>query len=119
MTRTWCSQCSSFFPVSDYEWADTGEQITDYYARHAAKATSVERFLCSKKFLVASVVIGLLLGVFVGLYFFRNAGLGQKIAMTALLGFIGVFIAAAVNVSVISTTIVRRVCGVSDTRVLK
>lgn len=118
MTRTWCSPCSSFFPVSEYVWADTGERIVDYYTRHSTKATALERFLCSKKFLILSVVLGLLVGASVGYVFVRNGGLGQKVVVPGVLGFVGVFIAAAINVSVISKVIVKRVCGVADTRTL-
>lgn len=119
MTRTWCNHCNSFFPVSDFEWADTGEQIALYYARHSARASNLERFLCSKTFLVASAVIGFLLGAAGGGYLFRNEALWLKIPMMLFVGFIGVFIAAAMNVSVIARIIVRRVCGVGDTRLLK
>jgi hypothetical protein len=119
MSRTWCSECSSFFPLSEYEWVDSGEEITKYYARHSASASSVERFLCSKKFLVASAVVGFLLGAIGGFFLFRNNALWLKIFMTPFVGFIGVFIAAALNVSVIGKIIVRRVCGVKDTRILK
>ena len=119
MTRTWCSPCNSFFPVSEYEWADTGERIVDYYTRHSTKATAFHRFLCSKTFLIASVILGLLVGATVGYAVVRNGGLGQKILVSGFLGFVGVFLAAAVNVSVISKAIVKRVCGVADTRTLK
>lgn len=119
MTRTWCNQCNAFFPVSDYEWSDTGEKISDYYSRHSASASSMERFLCSKTFLVASAVIGFLLGAIAGFFLFRNNALWLQVLMIPFLGFIGVFLAAALNVSVIGKMIVRRVCGVQDTRILK
>ena len=119
MSRTWCSQCNSFFPISEYVWADSGEEITEYYARHSASASSIERFLCSKKFLVASAIIGFAAGAIVGFSLFRNNALWLKILMTPFVGFVGVFIAAALNVSVIGKAIVRKVCGVKDTRVLK
>jgi hypothetical protein len=119
MTRTWCSPCNSFFPVSEYEWADTGERIVDYYARHSAKATAFDRFLCSRTFLILSVVLGLLVGAAVGYMLVRNGGLGQKILVSGFLGVVGVVIAAAVNVSVISKVIAKRVFGVADTRLLR
>jgi len=43
----------------------------------------------------------------------------MMVLITLFCGFFGVFAAAAVNVSVISKLIVRCVCGVGDTRVLK
>lgn len=119
MTRTWCSPCNSFFPISDYEWSDTGETIQKYYERHGAKASRFERFLCSKPFLLASVAVGLIAGAIAGYLLFRNQGTGVKVFMAGFLGFVGVFAAAALNVSVITKMIAKRVCGVSDTRVLK
>ncbi|MBC8354331.1 MAG: ammonium transporter [Planctomycetes bacterium] len=119
MTRTWCNHCDSFFPLSDYEWADTGENITEYYSRHSASATQLQRFLCSKRFLIILVVVGFILGAVAGFLLFRNDALWLKIVMTPACGFFGVFGAAAVYVSVICNMVVRKVCGVSDTRVLK
>ena len=119
MTRTWCTACNAFFPVSEYEWTDTGEKIVDYYARHSAKATAVDRFLCSKVFLIVSVVLGAIVGIVIGYALARNGGWGQRLLVAGLLAFVGVFAAAALNVSVISKVIVKRVCGVSDTRTLK
>jgi ABC-type glycerol-3-phosphate transport system permease component len=119
MTRTWCTPCNAFFPVSEYVWADTDEKIVDYYARHSTKATAVDRFLCSKVFLILSVILGAIVGIVVGFVLARNAGWGQRLLVAGFLAFLGVFAAAALNVSVISKVIVKRVCGVADTRALK
>ena len=56
------NSCNEFFPLADHEWSDTGETITDYYARHSARATGLERFLCSRRFLVISAVIAFPVG---------------------------------------------------------
>src|SRR5262245_28068879 len=90
MNRTWCTQCNAFAPISEVAWVDTGETIAAYYARHSTRATGLERFLCSKTFLVASVVVGLLIGAIAGYYLFRDRPIGTKILMTGFLGFIGV-----------------------------
>ena len=119
MNRTWCTACNAFFPVGEYEWTDTGEKIVDYYARHSAKATALDRFLCSKVFLIISVVVGALVGLVVGYLLVRNGGWGQRIVVAGILALVGVFAAAALNVSVISKVIAKRVCGVTDTRTLK
>jgi hypothetical protein len=119
MTRTWCSQCSTFFPVSEFEWADSGETITDYCVRHGAKATGLEPFLCSKKFLVIFAAIGALLGGVVGFLMFRDDILALRIFMVPFTAFVGVFCAGAIAVFGIEKAIVWRVCGVTDTRVLK
>ena len=119
MTRTWCTPCNAFFPVSEYVWADTDEKIVDYYNRHSTKATAFDRFLCSKVFLIVSVVFGALVGIAIGYAFTRNGALGQRLLVSGFLAFIGVFAAAALNISVVSKAVVKRVCGVADTRRLK
>src|SRR5262245_5191356 len=117
MTRTWCNQCNAFFPVTDYEWSDTGEKISDYYARHSARATKLERFLCSKKFMIVCAVTGLILGMIGGYFLVRDKQLIAQIIMVPFVGGIGVFIFCALYVE-LGKPITRRVCGVSDTRVL-
>lgn len=117
MTRTWCVKCDAFFPVSDYEWSDTGEKISEYYARHSARATPLQRFLCSKMFMVICAITGLIVGASAGGLLFRNQGLGLKIAMAAFIGGLGVFGACAIYIE-LGKVIVKRVCGVGDTRVL-
>jgi hypothetical protein len=118
MTRTWCMQCNAFFPLTDYEWADTGEKISDYYARHSAWATKLERFLCSKKFMIVCAVIGFLVGLVGGYFLFRNQQLWLQIFMVPFVGGIGIFIACALFVA-LGKPITKRVCGVSDTRELR
>lgn len=117
MTRTWCTNCNSFFPVSEYEWADSGEKITDYYARHSARATSLDRFLCSKKFMSICAFAGLILGGIGGYFLFWKDALWLKVWMVPFTAGIGGFIALAIYVA-LGKPIVRKVCGVSDTRLL-
>ena len=117
MTRTWCNHCNAFFPVTEYQWSDTGETISDYYARHSARATGLERFLCSKKFMVFCAIVGLLLGAVGGYLLFRDQQLWLQIFMVPFVGGVGVFIACSLFVT-LGKPITRRVCGVSDTRVL-
>ena len=117
MTRTWCNQCNAFFPVADYEWSDTGEKISDYYARHSARATALERFLCSKRFMIICAVAGFILGAVGGYFLFRNQRLWLQILMVPFVGGVGTFIAAAIYL-MLGKPITKRVCGVSDTRVL-
>jgi ABC-type glycerol-3-phosphate transport system permease component len=119
MSRTWCSDCNAYFPPDQYVWADTDEKITDYWARHGSRATSLEHWLCSKTMLVVMVVIGLVAGLILGYALFRQKTPGVLIFMTGFMGLMGVFAAAALFISVITKFIVWRVCGVTDTRVLK
>jgi hypothetical protein len=117
MTRTWCTNCNAFFPVSDYEWPDTGEKISDYYSRHSARASQLERFLCSKKFMIICAIAGFILGAVAGYFLFRNQALWLQVLMVLFVGGLGVFGACAIYLS-LGKPIVKRVCGVSDTRVL-
>lgn len=117
MTRTWCTQCNAFFPISDYQWSDTGEKISDYYARHSAKATALERFVCSKKFMIVCAVIGFILGAVAGYFLVRNRQLWLQIVIVPFVGGLGVFGALAIYLA-LGKPIAKRVCGVSDTRLL-
>ena len=117
MTRTWCNQCGAFFPVSDFEWSDTREKISDYYARHSAGATKLQRFLCSKSFMVICATAGFILGAAGGYLLFRDEALWLQVFMVPFVGGIGVFLACAAYVQ-LGKPITKRVCGVSDTRTL-
>lgn len=119
MTRTWCNACNAHFPLSEYEWADTGENITDYYARHGARATKLERFLCSRRFLVIVAVLGFLAGAVGGYLLFRDKGGFLMVVMTLFVGGIGVVVFASLKEFGLGKLIAKRVCGVSDTRLLK
>lgn len=119
MSRTWCNTCEAFFPLSDYVWSDTGERITDYYARHGARATRVERFLCSRAFLVFCLVVGFVAGAILGFLLFRNDGWLLMLLMTAFTGVVGVIVLGSLKEFFLGKLIVRRVCGVRDTRLLK
>jgi hypothetical protein len=119
MERTQCSSCGAMFPISEFEWADTGETLSDYYARHTASATDRQRFLCSKKFMVAVIVVCILL-IEIGIYFLmRDAGTG--VLLFTMFGgvLIGGIIGMAVFLSGFANPITRKVCGVSDTRMLR
>lgn len=117
MTRTWCTQCNAFFPISDYQWSDTGERISDYYSRHGARATRLERFLCSKCFMVFCAIAGFILGAIGGYLLFRDDGVWLQIFMVPFVGGLGVFVACAMYVQ-LGKLISWRVCGVRDTRTL-
>lgn len=119
MSRTWCSACGASFPLSDYVWADTGERITDYYSRHGAGATRVERFLCSRAFLVFCLVVGFVAGATLGFSLFRNNGWLLMLLMTAFTGVVGLIVLGSLKEFLLGKLIVRRVCGVRDSRMLK
>lgn len=119
MAQTWCSECESFFPLTDYEWADTDEPVMDYYARHGAKATPLQRFLCSRKNMIIMAGLGFLLGGIGGYALFRNDALWLKLFMVPFCGGLGAFGGLAFYVSGLCNPITKSVCGVKDTRVLR
>ncbi|KAA5541050.1 hypothetical protein FYK55_19330 [Roseiconus nitratireducens] len=118
ITQTWCSDCNGYFPISDYQWSDTGENLSDYFARHTQSATDMQRFLCSKKFMVILWIIGFLLSALGATVLFADQALWVKIVFIPLTGLIGVLIASAVFISGFANPITRKVCGVEDTRTL-
>jgi hypothetical protein len=118
MEQTMCSTCNAMFPISEFEWVDTGEKISDYYARHTENATDLQRFLCSKKFMVGLIAACSLLTT-VGIYLLvaDDALLTRAICVLGGL-MIGAIIGMAVFVSGFANPIKRKVCGVADTRTL-
>jgi len=119
MERTFCSSCNAMFPITDFEWADTGETLADYYARHTKNATDRQRFLCSKKFMVALAALGAVLTAAGAYFLVRNDGL--LIQVVCLFGglAIGAILGATVFLKGFADPIKRKVCGVSDTRLLQ
>lgn len=119
MEQTQCSSCGAMFPISDFEWSDTGENLSAYYARHSTNATDLQRFLCSKKFMVALIAICIIMTE-IGIYFLLANG-DTFVLIFCLVGglMIGAIIGMSVFVSGFADPIKRKVCGVSDTRCLK
>ena len=119
MERTQCSSCGAMFPISDFEWSDSGEKISDYYARHTQSATELQRFLCSKKVMVALILLSITL-TDVGIYFLMAGGDKFVLAFCLVGGaMIGAIIGMSIFLSGLANPIKRKVCGVSDTRSLR
>jgi len=119
MERTFCTPCGAMFPIDEFAWVDSGETISDYYARHTTRATSLQRSLCSKTFMVVLIAIAAV-ATSIGTYtLVANNDLFTRIVMAAGGIMIGAFIGMAVFVSGFANPIKRRVCGVNDTRRLK
>ncbi|TWU59314.1 hypothetical protein Poly51_21020 [Rubripirellula tenax] len=119
MEQTKCSMCNAMFPISDYVWADTDENLSDYYARHTTTATDLQRLLCSKKMMVGLVAVSALAAA-AGVYVLvANDDLFTR--TICLLGglMIGAFIGATLFLHVFANPITRKVCGVRDTRLLR
>lgn len=119
MEQTLCSSCGRMFPITAFEWSDTGEKISDYYARYTKNATPLQRFLCSKKFMVALIIICIILAE-IGIYFLvRNQNVLALVICLAGGVMIGGIIGMSVFIYGFADPIKRKVCGVSDTRTLK
>ncbi|GAA4454855.1 hypothetical protein [Novipirellula rosea] len=118
MEQTHCSSCNAMFPISEYEWSDTGETISGYYARHTKNATDRQRFLCSKKFMVGVILFSAI--VTAGAISVLVADNNMLARIISLFGglMIGAMIGMAIFVSGFANPIKRKVCGVSDTRML-
>jgi hypothetical protein len=119
MEQTQCASCGAMFPITEFEWSDTGEKISDYYARHSQSASDLQRFLCSKKFMVALILVCVVLTE-IGIWFLLRNG-DRTVLIFCLVGgvMIGGIIGMAAFVSGFADPIKLRVCGVSDTRSLK
>lgn len=110
---TYCASCDDHFPMDEFEWADTGECITDWYARHASKFKGIHRFLGDELFVYLTIALGLILGGVIGFLAADRwgwwASIIGAIVVAALLGFLGFVIGATIKES-----ICRRVLGTSD-----
>ena len=118
MGRTMCSSCNDYFPITEYEWADTGETISDYCKRHSARATKLERFLCSRLVFLLTLFTGFNVGVFCGGLLFIDIHWFAKTLML-FTGVVFAVIFGSLKEFIITKFIFWRVYGVSDSRLLK
>lgn len=116
--RTWCTVCNAFAPVDEFAWADTGEKLTDYRARHSTRATSVERIFCSRVVWFGTLAVALFGGIAGGFILFANTGWMMKLVMIPFTGFMCVLLIGAAMIET-TKTILWRVSGFRDTRRLK
>ena len=119
MERTQCSACGAMFPISEFAWSDTGEKLSDYYARHTKNATPTQRFLCSKTFMVALIAgVAILTAAAISWLVWDMNWLARLICFVGGLG-VGAIIGGALFLEGFDKPIRRKVCGVSDTRLLR
>lgn len=116
--QTWCAVCDGFRPVCEFAWADTGEKITDYRARHSARATSLERIFCSRVVWFGTLAVAGIAGMAGGFVLFADSGWLLKIIMIPFTGFMCVVLIGAAMIET-TKTILWRVCGFRETRLLK
>ncbi|QDT54461.1 hypothetical protein Pan44_24940 [Caulifigura coniformis] len=116
MERTFCTPCGAMFPIEEFAWVDSGETISDYYARHSASATPLQRTLCSKSFMVALIAVAAVATSIGTSTLVANNDLFTRIMIAAGGFLIGAFIGMAIFLSGFANPIKRQVCGVEDTR---
>ncbi len=119
MRQTYCAECDRMFPLSEFHWADTRERIPDYYTRHGSKATAADRFLCTNGGLSLLAGGGFLAGIACGVPVGLKAGWFWGTAAAVGLGLVGALLGLVVRETLVSPRILRRVCGVDDTRRLR
>jgi hypothetical protein len=115
--QTFCASCDDYFPIQEFEWADTGECITDWYARYAVKFKGLNRILADELFVYGVIILGILVGGGIG-FFVGNAwgiwgGIGGMIAGVIVVGFVGFVVGVMIKESVC-----RRLLGTEDFRSL-
>lgn len=118
MVKTMCSKCGQAFPVSEFRWEDTGENIDAYYERHRARIPALARLLCSRPFNVAILLIGLLSGIACGAWCWSPLGVVWGIAIGVVASLLGA-IASLVIWDAITGRILSRSLDVPDVRCLK
>lgn len=118
MEQSFCSQCGIMVPITDLEWTDTNETISDYYKRHTQNASNTERMLCSKKCMMTIIALDALLIAFAFNFFLAKESVGSQVIMSVVGFLIGAFIGMALYDNLISEPIKKKVTGVKDTRTL-
>ena len=118
MERTRCANCGAMFPIAEFEWVDTGESLSDDYARHTGSATDRQRFLCSKTVMLAPVGLGAAPAAAGAFYLVRDDDRLTKAVCLFGGAAIGAMTGAALFLKGLTGPITRKVCGVSDTRLL-
>ncbi|XZE36069.1 hypothetical protein SH501x_001621 [Pirellulaceae bacterium SH501] len=119
MRTTYCVKCDQQFPVDEYEWSDTNELISAYYARYRKKATAADLWWCGNGGLAFLAGIGVLTGAILGIILGVKVSLVVGLIAGFVLSIAGAIVGVVVRETILSRSIVRRVCGVKDTRMLR
>lgn len=118
MVKTICSKCGQAFPVSEFQWEDSGESIAAYYERHRARVPALPRLLCSRQFSVAILLMGLLSGIALGVWSWSALGIVWGIAVGVVASLVGP-IASLVIWDAVTGRILSRSLDIPDVRCLK
>lgn len=119
MRTTYCVKCEDQFPVSEFAWSDTNELISNYYARHRKNASASDLWWCGNGGLALLMGLGFMAGVVSGVVLgLMTSGLIGVISGTVL-ALAGAIAGAVLRENFFARRITKRVCGVSDTRLLR
>ena len=118
MVKTICSKCGQAFPVSEFQWEDTGEGITAYYERHRARVPALPSLLCSRQFSTVILLIGFLAGIALGGWCWSALGIVWGIVVGVVSSLVGA-IASLVIWDAVTARILSRSLNVPDVRCLK
>lgn len=115
--QTYCNACKSMFAVDEFRWADTDEKLADYHRRHASGASAIDRFIASRHSIIAALILAVLLGVLIMiLSLLQGEGLLASIFFGIGAGVLSLIAMTAILISVLTPSVHRRVCKVSDPR---
>lgn len=114
MKQTYCVECEEYLPLDQFKWSDTGESIPDYYKRHGAKATNIDRFWCDTSGLLCLGILGLFVGGMLGAVVGMTSGFWFGAIASIVLGLAGGIAGLVIRETVISPRILERVCGTRD-----
>lgn len=116
--ETVCAACEEAFPIQEFEWADTGENIVDYHVRHKAKLSPSTVTICSANLGCAVLLLGIIAGLAVGIVSGRSLGLGWGIGIGVVAVLVALYAAVVIWDSFTSGRLTREL-GVPDVRCLK
>jgi len=119
MLTTYCVNCADQFPVAEFAWSDTNELISEYYARHRKTATGSDLWWCGNGGLALLAGLGLLSGIILGILLGSMTSWLIGTIAGIVLAIAGAIVGVVIREKQFSRRIVKRVCGVDDTRMLR
>lgn len=89
MNRTMCVACGGAFPIEEFRWEDTNEEILAYYERHRQRIPALTQILCSRPVGLAVIFGGFLLGIMIGIFAGSLLGVTWGVVVGAVAAIIG------------------------------
>ena len=110
MKRTYCAECEGIFPIAEFAWSDTRENISDYYRRYQGQVSPWQRFLASRlgMFVIAGALV----------WFGFSGSLVLGSFWVLLIGLLLAIGSLAAHTLVVGPWILKRAFGTSDAREL-